>query len=83
LGGWSWHSEGVAGDVVLYAGPDGIAEHQGLVRKRVGPGHYLTRECNTSPPAGSGSQADGGGCWDRDRTSTSGFRMLGFARPPY
>jgi hypothetical protein len=82
--GWSWHGEGQIGDLVCYDEPGGVVgEHVGVVLKRVGEGHYLTVEGNTSPPAGSGSQANGGGVWQRDRVSTDSFRMVGFARPPW
>lgn len=82
-GGWSWHTEGEPGDIILFAGPDGIPEHQGLVRSRVGEGHYLSVEGNTSPPNSSGSQANGGGLWNKERTSTPNFKIVGFARPPW
>jgi hypothetical protein len=81
LGGWSWHSDGQRGDVILFAGPDGLPEHQGLVFKRLAAGHYLTREGNTSK--GDGSQSDGGMVAERNRVSVPGFRIAGFARPPW
>jgi hypothetical protein len=80
-GGWSWHTEGHPGDVILYAGSDGIAEHQGLVLRWLGPGHAETIEGNTSK--GDGSQSDGGIVAQRDRVSTPGFKIVGCARPPW
>lgn len=83
-GGWTWHDSGIPGDLVVFDTPGGdAAVHVGMVVKKLAPGHYLTREGNTSPPSSSGSQANGGGVWERDRISTSAFRMVGFARPPW
>jgi hypothetical protein len=79
-GGWSWHTEGQPGDVILYAGSDGVPEHQGLVLKRLGPDHYETLEGNTATGV-AGQQSDGGIVAQRDRTSVPGFRIVGFARP--
>jgi len=83
LGGWTWHDEGRAGDLVVFDTPGGDpAVHVGIVRKRLGEGHYLTVEGNTSSGPG-GSQSNGGGVFNRDRISTPAFRMVGFARPPW
>lgn len=83
IGGWSWHSEGQPGDLVLFDTPGGDpAVHVGMVVRKVGNGHYITREGNTSSGS-SGSQDHGGTCAERDRVSTPAFRIVGFARPPY
>jgi hypothetical protein len=82
-GGWSWHAEGNPGDLVLFDTPGGDpAVHVGMVLKRIAHGHYLTREGNTSS-GGGGSQDNGGVVAERDRVSSSGFSMVGFARPPW
>lgn len=82
-GGWSWHSEGDPGDLVLFDTPGGDpAVHVGMVLRRISEGHYRTREGNTSSGTG-GSQDNGGIVAERDRVSTPAFRMVGFARPPW
>lgn len=80
--GWSWHTTGQLGDIIVFAGPDGEAEHQGLSR-----GHGTLQSCptvegNTSSSAG-GSQDNGGTVAEHERVSSSAFRILGYARPPY
>lgn len=51
--------------VVMNFGSGG-AKHIALARSRMVKGVIPTREFNTTPGAG-GNQANGGGCWDRDR----------------
>lgn len=81
-GGWSWHSDGERGDLLLFDTPGGDpAVHVGIGLERLGPGHWRTREGNTS--TGDGSQSDGGIVAERERVSTPGFRIVGFARPPW
>jgi hypothetical protein len=82
-GGWSWHSSPQPGDLVLFDTPGGDpAVHVGMVERPIGNGHCSTIEGNTSSGPG-GSQANGGGVFRRDRRSTSGFRIVGYARPPW
>lgn len=83
-GGWSWHAEGKPGDLALFdSGPGGdIAVHVGIVEKRMGAGSYQTIEGNTSSGDG-GSQSNGGGVFRRQRSTSGGFHIIGFARPPW
>lgn len=82
-GGWSWHTDCAPGDLVLYDSPGGdAAVHVGMAEKRIAAGHVQTIEGNTSSGPG-GSQANGGGVFRRDRVSTPGFRIVGYARPPW
>jgi hypothetical protein len=79
IGGWSWHSSGEFGDLVLFDTPGGdIAVHVGLVRSRINATSYKTREGNTGS-----SNADGGQVQDRERSTQGSFRIIGFARPPW
>jgi hypothetical protein len=81
-GGWSWHSTPREGDLVLFDTPGGDpAVHVGMVEKPMSSTHVDTIEGNTS--SGSGSQSDGGGVFRRERVSSSAFRIVGFARPPW
>lgn len=84
--GWTWHgpSDGKPGDLALFdSGPGGdIAVHVGLVEKKLSDSSYQTIEGNTSSGS-SGSQANGGGVFRRTRSTTGGFHIIGFARPPY
>ena len=72
-----------AGDLALFDRPGGDpTEHVEIVRKRLWDTRYETVGGNTS--AGDGSQNDGGMVALRgDRSTVSGFRIIGFARPPY
>jgi hypothetical protein len=86
-GGWTWHAEnGIPGDLALYDddGPGGkVAVHVELVRKQINMTTYSTYGGNTSPGV-TGGQADGGMVARHDdRSTTGGFRIIGFARPPY
>ncbi len=84
IGGWSWHTSGKPGDLALFdSGPGGdIAVHVGFVEKNLGGGRYQTIEGNTSSGDG-GSQSNGGGAFRRQRSTAGGFRIIGFARPPW
>ncbi len=69
------------GDVVFFANTQRIC-HTGLLDKNLGGGRLATVEANTSSGR-SGSQADGGGVYARERSSVPGFTIAGFGRPPY
>jgi len=81
--GWSFHKEGVPGDLALYDTPGGDpVVHVEIVRERLTTTRYSTIGGNTS--AGNGSPNDGGMVARRDDRSTVGqFRIIGFARPPW
>jgi hypothetical protein len=87
-GGWSWHgpSEGKRGDLALYDddGPGGdLACHVEIVNKKLSDTKYSTYGGNTSGGS-SGSQSNGGMVARHDnRMTTGGFRIIGFARPPW
>jgi hypothetical protein len=82
-GGWRWHSSPQPGDLILFDMPGGDpAVHVGMVERAYGPTHCGTVEGNTSSGPG-GSQDNGGGVFRRDRRSSPGFRIVGFARPPW
>lgn len=82
-GGWSWHTNPAAGDLVLFDTPGGDpAVHVGMVEHPIDPGHVRTIEGNTSSGTG-GSQDNGGGVFHRDRLSTPSWRIVGYARPPW
>jgi len=83
-GGWSWHMTGEPGDLALFDdGPGGpIARHVEIVRARISQTQYSTYGGNTS--TGNGSPNNGGAVARRDNRSTmGGFRIIGFARPPW
>jgi predicted chitinase/peptidoglycan hydrolase-like protein with peptidoglycan-binding domain len=80
-GGWSWHSSPKPGDMVLY-GQGAVSTHVGIV-ERVESSKVITVEGNTSPEGGGGSQNNGGGVWRRHRSRRGGYRIRGYARPPY
>ena len=83
-GGWSFHMEGKPGDLALYDdSPMGEpVVHVEIVRKRLSPTRYSTYGGNTS--SGDGSPNDGGMVARRDdRSTTGGFHIIGFARPPW
>lgn len=83
IGGWSWHASGEAGDLALFDTPGGDpAVHIGVTEKRLSVTSYQTIEGNTSSGSG-GSQANGGGVFRRQRSTQGGFRIIGFARPPW
>ncbi|HEX6025038.1 MAG TPA: hypothetical protein VFZ00_23805 [Solirubrobacter sp.] len=82
-GGWSFHMNGVPGDLALFDdGPGGDpVVHVEIVVKRLSSTRYATIGGNTS--SGNGSQSDGGMVARRERSTTGGFRIVGFARPPW
>ena len=84
--GWSWHtSDGKPGDLALYDdGPGGaIAVHVEIVRAKLSATRYSTYGGNTSAGS-SGSQSNGGMVARHDdRSTTGGFHITGFARPPW
>lgn len=82
-GGWSLHSKGMRGDLALLDGSmsGDPVEHVEIVVKRLSDTRYATIGGNTS--SGNGSQSDGGMVARRERATTGGFRIIGFARPPY
>ncbi len=82
-GGWSFHMDGVPGDLALYDdGPGGDpVVHVEIVVKRLSSTRYSTIGGNTS--SGNGSQSDGGMVARRERSTTGAFRIVGFARPPW
>ena len=84
-GGWSFHMNGVPGDLALYddhPGGEPIV-HVEIVRMRMSETRYSTYGGNTSSGA-SGSQSNGGMVARHDNRSTlGGFRIIGFARPPW
>jgi hypothetical protein len=76
--------EGRMGDLALYDdGPGGDpVVHVEIVRKQLSPTRYSTVGGNTS--SGNGSPSDGGMVARHDdRSTTGGFHVIGFARPPY
>lgn len=83
---WSWHpTGGKPGDLALYdTGPGGdIAVHVEIVRAQLSDTRYSTYGGNTSGGS-SGSQSNGGMVARHDdRSRVGGFRIIGFARPPY
>lgn len=81
-GGWSLHQSGRRGDLALIdsAGGDPV-EHVEIVVKRNSATQYATIGGNTSGPGGSQSQ--GTMVAKKTRSTTGGFRIIGFARPPY
>jgi hypothetical protein len=83
-GGWSLHTTGMPGDLALYdddPGGDPVV-HVELVRKRLSSTRYSCYGGNTS--SGDGSPNDGGMVARHDDRSTmGGFRIIGFARPPW
>lgn len=82
-GGWSWHANPAKADLVLFDTPGGDpAVHVGMVEDPIASGHVKTIEGNTSSGTG-GSQDNGGGVFRRDRVSSPGWRIVGFARPPW
>jgi hypothetical protein len=82
--GWSFHKTGMPGDLALYddgAGGDPVV-HVEIVRKRLSATTYSTYGGNTS--SGNGSPSDGGMVARHDnRSTTAGFHIIGFARPPW
>lgn len=80
--GWSLHMKGMRGDLALLDSAGGAAvEHVEIVVKRVSDSQYETIGGNTSRPGGNQSQ--GTMVAKKVRSTTSGFRIIGFARPPY
>lgn len=85
FGGWRWigQGDGRRGDLALFDTPGGDpAVHVGIVTDRLSPSLYHTIEGNTSSGS-AGSQANGGGVYQRRRSTVGHFRIIGFARPPY
>jgi hypothetical protein len=83
-GGWSFHMDGLPGDLSLYDDAPGgePVVHVELVRMRLSETMYSTYGGNTS--SGDGSPNDGGQVARHDDRSTRGaFRIIGFARPPW
>jgi len=81
-GGWSWHSSGQPGDLVLFDTPGGDpAVHVGVCERKINATTYVDFEGNTS--MGDGSQSDGGVVARRTRSTQGNFRIIGFARPPW
>ena len=80
--GWSFHMKGMPGDLALLdsSGGDPV-EHVEIVVKRVSDTQYETIGGNTSGPGGNQSQ--GTMVAKKMRSTASGFRIIGFARPPY
>jgi hypothetical protein len=84
VGGWSFRMNGLPGDLALYDdGPGGEpVVHVEIVRMRMSETRYSTYGGNTS--SGDGSPSDGGMVARHDNRSTrGGFRIIGFARPPW
>jgi hypothetical protein len=87
LDGWAWIPVGGdvrKGDLVLYD-EKGIAGHVGVVETVVNNRDASTVEGNTGSGPG-GSQSNGGGVFRRHRHtdgSLTGFRIRGYARPPW
>ena len=81
--GWSLHRTGMRGDLALLDGSPGgdPVEHVEIVVARLSDTRYATIGGNTS--SGNGSQSDGGMVARRERATTGGWRIIGFARPPY
>jgi hypothetical protein len=73
-------SEVEPGDLIFFRNSTRIC-HIGFVRF-VRNGVVYTTEGNTSSGS-AGSQDDGGGVFNRERTSVSGFWIAGFAKPLY
>lgn len=70
------------GDIVLFAGSNGVASHIGIVEKRNSASQVQTIEGNTSTT----SNDNGGAVMRRTRnynTTSSSFHVLGFVRPKY
>lgn len=70
------------GDVVLFAGSNGVASHIGIVEKRINASKVQTIEGNTSVT----SNDNGGAVMRRVRSYNSvgaSFYILGFVRPRY
>jgi hypothetical protein len=82
--GWSFHDRGEPGDLALFDTPGGDpAVHVEIVRERLSDTRYRTIGGNTSSGA-AGSQSNGGMVAARDdRSTVGGFRIIGFARPPW
>lgn len=73
------------GDLVLFAGKDGVACHIGIVEKKISDTRVQTIEGNTSTGNG-GSQSNGGMVARRTRDygkTGSSWYILGFVRPEY
>jgi hypothetical protein len=82
-GGWTWHSSGQPGDLVLFDTPGGDpAVHVGICERKINAATYATIEGNTSSGSG-GSQSEGGGVYRRQRSTQGNFRIIGFARPSW
>jgi hypothetical protein len=81
--GWSFHQEGMPGDLALFDTPGGDpVVHVEIVRMRISDTRYSTVGGNTS--SGNGSPNDGGMVAMHDDRSTVGhFRIIGFARAPW
>ena len=70
-GGLSITKDPIPGDVVLYDFQwDGIADHTGLFLSG-NASSFKTVEANTSPEGSGGSQSNGGGVYQRNRTQSS------------
>ena len=70
------------GDIVLFAGSNGVASHIGIVEKRISAQSVQTIEGNTSTT----SNDNGGAVMRRKRSFNvvgSSFYVLGFVRPKY
>lgn len=79
-----WHGrseEALPGDIVFFDFPDSVQriQHVGIVVRDLGDGRIETIEGNTSS-GNSGSQANGGGVFDRIRPKTA---VVGYGRPEY
>jgi hypothetical protein len=80
--GWSFHMTGKRGDLALLDSAGGApVEHVEIVVKRVSNTQYETIGGNTSAPGGNQSQ--GTMVAKKMRSTSGGFRIIGFARPPY
>jgi hypothetical protein len=70
-GGLSITNSPIPGDVVLFDfGWDGLADHVGLFLSGNAQS-FKTIEANTSPEGGGGSQSNGGGVYQRNRSQSS------------
>ena len=79
---WKGRKSPAMGDIVFFAGKDGVACHVGIVEKVIDSNTVQTIEGNTS----AGSNANGGQVQRRIRdfeTVGSDWYILGFARPKY